>query len=338
MNDTLAGRVSAPAQAPEEAPKAAPAGAVGEAEDESAYTYCTEFIINKAGAAKDPLALRAFLESLGDCVLVADDEAFIKVHCHTDHPGRAIEEALTFGFLTDLKIDNMHEQHRAKAGAAPRKPVGLVAVASGRGVADVFKNLGADEVVEGGQTMNPSTEELLRAAESVDADTVFLLPNNKNIQMAAEQAAALSNGKTRVLHTRTIPQGMSAMLAFDPETDADRNYLAMEAAYEQVRTGQVTYAARDTEFDGKHIRKGEILALDEGKIAFLDNDPVHAAAKLLRSMGDKNTAFITILYGEGVNIVQAEAVKKEAESRMPQAEVNIVEGGQPVYSFILSVE
>lgn len=338
MYDTLAGKADAPVQTPAEPKAVSPAGAVGETEDESAYTYCTEFIINKTGAGTDPLVLRAFLESLGDCVLVADEDAFIKVHCHTDHPGKAIEEALTFGYLTDLKIDNMHEQHRAKAGAAPRKPIGFVAVASGRGIADVFKNLGADTVVEGGQTMNPSTEELLRAAESVPAETVFLLPNNKNIQMAAEQAAALSNGHTRVLHTRTVPQGMSAMLAFDPEADADRNYLAMESAYEQVRTGQVTYAARDTEFDGKRIRKGEILALNEGRVAFLDSDPVRAAGRLLRAMSDKSTAFVTILYGEGVNIVQAEAVKKEAENRMPQAEVNIIDGGQPIYSFILSVE
>lgn len=314
--------------------------AVGDAEDESAFTYCTEFIINKHkdGSAKDPLALRAFLESLGDCVLVADDEDFIKVHCHTDHPGKAIEEALTFGFLTDLKIDNMREQHREKASNIPLKPIGFVAVASGTGVASVFRDLGADAVVEGGQTMNPSTEDILEAVEGVAAQTVFVLPNNKNILMAAEQAVALSAGKARVLHTKTIPQGMTAMLAYLPGVDADQNLLTMESAFGKVQTGLVTYAVRDTEFDGKRIRKGEILALKEGHVAFIDGDPVRAAVKLLRSMADKSTAFITILYGEATNAAQADAVRTEISARFPQVEVNVIDGGQPVYSFILSVE
>lgn len=314
--------------------------AVGEAEDESAFTYCTEFIINKykGSEGKDPLALRAFLESIGDCVLVAEDMDFIKVHCHTDHPGRALEEALTFGFLTDLKIDNMHEQHREKAAGAPLESIGFVTVASGKGVVDVFRDLGVNAVVEGGQTMNPSTEDILKAVESVGAQTVFVLPNNKNILMAAEQAAALSAGKARVLHTKTIPQGMTAMLAYQPDADADQNLLTMESAYNKVRTGLVTYAARDTEFDGKRIHKDEILALKEGRVAFTDSNAVHATVKLLRDMADKSTTFITILYGDGASATQAETVRAEIAGRFPQAEVNVINGGQPVYSFILSVE
>lgn len=314
--------------------------AVGETEDESAFTYCTEFIVNKKkdDSAKDPLALRAFLESLGDCVLVADEEHFIKVHCHTDHPGKAIEEALTFGFLTDMKIDNMHEQHRQKAEDVPPKPIGFVAVGSGKGVVSVFRDLGVDEVVEGGQTMNPSTEELLEAVERVPAQKVFVLPNNKNILMAAEQAVALSAGKARVLHTKTVPQGMTAMLAYSPDMNADQNLLAMEAAYEKVHTGLITYAVRDTEFDGQHIRRGETLALNDGRVAFTDGEPVRAAVHLLRNMANKATAFITILYGEGVNAAQADAVRGETAARFPHAEINVIEGGQPVYGFILSVE
>lgn len=318
----------------------APIDAVGDAEDESAFTYCTEFIVNKRkdGAAKDPVALRAFLESLGDCVLVADEEEFIKVHCHTDHPGKAIEEALTFGFLTDLKIDNMHEQHREKAADATCKAIGFVVVASGAGVVSVFHDLGVDAVVEGGQTMNPSTEDILQAVEGVAAQTVFVLPNNKNILMAAEQAAALSAGKARVLHTKTIPQGMTAMLAYMPDADVDQNLLVMENAFSKVHTGLITYAVRDTEFDGKRIRKDEILALEEGHVSFTDNDAVHAAVKLLRNMADKSTAFITILYGDGASSMQADAVRTEISARFPQTEVNVIQGGQPVYSFILSVE
>ncbi len=338
MLAALEGRVSTEAAAPP--PEQTDSGAVGEAEDESAYTYCTEFIINKekTDAAKDPVALKAFLESLGDCVLVADDEDFIKVHVHTDHPGEALEKALTFGFLTDLKIDNMREQHRRKAESKPRKAIGFVAVASGKGVVSVFRDLGVDTVVEGGQTMNPSIEELLDAVESVAAQTVFLLPNNKNILMAAEQAAALSGGKARVLHTRTIPQGMTAMLAFLPEASADENQMTMEAAYQKVRTGLVTYAARDADVEGRKVRRNEILALEDGRIVFTDTDAAQAALKLLRSLADRATGFITILYGEGVSAAQAEAVRAGIASKYPQAEVNVVDGGQPVYSFILSVE
>ncbi|ADU25790.1 DAK2 domain-containing protein [Ethanoligenens harbinense] len=337
MLDVLEGKAAA-AEPEQDVPPEHDAAA--SAEDESAYAYCTEFIINKRKnvATKDSLALRAFLESLGDCVLVADDEDFIKVHCHTDHPGKAIEEALTFGFLTDLKIDNMHEQHREKADSEPLKAIGFVAVASGKGVAAVFRDLGVDAVVEGGQTMNPSTEDILKAVEGVAAQTVFILPNNKNILMAAEQAAALSAGKARVLHTKTIPQGMTAMLAYLPDADAEQNLLAMESAYGKVHTGLVTYAVRDTEFDGKRIHKGEILALEEGHISFTDGDTMRAAVRLLRDLADKSTAFITILYGEGVNAAQAETVRAEIAGRFPQAEVNVINGGQPIYSFILSVE
>ena len=321
------------------------AGAAGDVDDEEInFTYCTEFIINKTGEApKDPLALRAFLEAAGDCVLVADDKDFIKVHCHTDNPGNAIQEALTYGYLTDIKIDNMREQHARKAAQngrpAVEKAVGFVVVAAGSGIADLFRDLGADKIVEGGQTMNPSTEDILKAVESVPAETVIVLPNNKNIIMAAEQAAALAGGKVHVLHTRTIPQGVSALLSYNPDDEIDANLLNMENAAGKVRTGLITFAARDSEFDGRKIKKDEILALNNGKIAFTDGDPVNAAVRLTRSLSDKSTSYVTLIFGEGVTHEQADSARAQiAEKLPPQAEVNVIDGGQPVYHFIISVE
>ena len=314
-------------------------GETYEQEEKSIYPYCTELIVNKdaGGKGHDPLTLRAFLESLGDCVLVADDTDFIKVHCHTDHPGKVIEEALNFGFLTDIKIDNMRIQSQQKSDT-PIKQMGFVAVASGEGICETFKDLGVDAVVEGGQTMNPSTEDILRAIESVPAQTVFVLPNNKNIIMAAEQAASLSGGKGRVLHTKTVPQGMSAMLAYLPNASVDENMLAMEGASRQVHTGMITYAVRNMDFGGKHIRVNETLALADGQLAFTDSDMVRAAEKLLKQMVDRSTAFITILYGEGASAKQAEYLHTRISAKYPKAEVNIINGGQPLYRFILSVE
>ena len=344
MLQTLRGGVIADSGEPLN-PAEEKAGAAGDADDEEInFTYCTEFIINKTNEApKDPLALRAFLEAAGDCVLVADDKDFIKVHCHTDNPGDAIQEALTYGYLTDIKIDNMREQHAKKAAQNGRpaieKPVGFVVVAAGSGIADLFRDLGADKIVEGGQTMNPSTDDILRAVESVPAETVIVLPNNKNIIMAAEQAAALADCKVHVLHTKTIPQGVSALLSYNPDDEIDANLLNMESAAAKVRTGLITFAARDSEFDGRKIRKDEILALSNGKIAFTDNDPVKAAVRLTRSLSDKNTSYVTLIFGEGVTHEQADSAREQIAEKLPsEAEVNVINGGQPVYHFIISVE
>lgn len=319
-------------------------GAAGDAEEEINFTYCTEFIINRdPDCGKDPLTLRAYLESIGDCVLVADESAFIKVHVHTDNPGNAIQEALTFGYLTDIKIDNMRSQHEKKAAAnkraKPEKPVGFVVVAAGEGIAGVFRDLGADTIVEGGQTMNPSTEDILKAVEATPAETVVVLPNNKNIILAAEQAATISDIKVHVLHTKTIPQGITALLNYNPEDELNANLLNMEAATNAVKTGLVTFAARDSEFDGVKIRKDDILALNNGKIVFTETDPVKAAVRLTKSLSDKSTSYITLIFGESISDEQAEAARVElAEKLSPQAEINVINGGQPVYHFIISVE
>lgn len=323
----------------------AEAGAAGQADEEINFTYCTEFIVNKpAEPTKDPLALRAYLESIGDCVLVADDTNFIKVHCHTDNPGLAIQEALTFGYLSDIKIDNMRIQHEKKANARPErveptKPYGFVAVASGNGIVELFKELGADRIVEGGQTMNPSTEDILANIEATPAETVIVLPNNKNIILAAEQAVSLADRKAYVLHTKTIPQGLTALVGFNPDDDITTNMRNMEAAAENVKTGLVTFAARDSDVDGNKITKNEILGIVNGKILLTESDPVKAAAKIAIKLADKNTTYVSLIYGEGVTPEQADSARQMvAEKLGSQAEINVIDGGQPIYHFIISVE
>jgi uncharacterized protein len=320
-------------------------GAAGDADEDINFTYCTEFIINKpAETEKDPLALRAYLESIGDCVLVADDSNFIKVHCHTDNPGNAIEEALTFGYLSDIKIDNMRIQHEKKAASnlarvAPAKPYGFVVVAAGKGTTELFTELGADRVVEGGQTMNPSTEDILANIEATPAQTVIVLPNNKNIILAAEQAVTLADRTVYVLHTKTIPQGLTALVGFNPEDDVTTNMRNMEAAAERVKTGLVTFAARDSDFDGNKISKDEILGMINGKIVFTESDPVKAAARIAIKLADKNTSYVGIIFGDSVTPEQAEDARLlVAEKLGAQAEINVIDGGQPIYHFIISVE
>ena len=351
----LAGAVSAPAQQES-------AAAFFEDDDgfsgEITFTYCTEFIILRGESEKSPLALRAFLETIGDCVVVVDDDEIIKVHVHTDHPGKAMEEALAYGMLTKLKVDNMrlqfadkvsNAQKAAKAEAQrgnlpyaapdPDRLFGFVAVAAGEGVRQLFLDLGVDQVVSGGQTMNPSTDDILSAVQSIGAQTVFVLPNNKNIIMAAEQSVSLADRQVIVLQTKTIPQGLSAMLAFDAEQDADQNFLAMSRADGRVATGQITFAARDSDFDGHKIKQGEILALEEGKVAFVEKDLVKAANKLAKAIIRKDSTFVTILYGEGATEEQAGEVEKYIHAKFgDDLEVAVINGGQPVYYFILSAE
>ena len=335
--------------------------AAGECETEITFTYCTEFIVNRAEECeKEPSELRGYLETIGDCVVVVDDEEIIKVHVHTDHPGNAIENALTFGQLVHLKIENMRDQHeRAKHDAQkakkkpaksadlsetftpvePTKPVGFVSVCAGDGLAELFKDLGVDTVVSGGQTMNPSTDNILKAIEATPAETVFVLPNNKNIIMAAEQAIKISTRKVIVLHTRTIPQGITAMLNFDPDADNETNAIEMQKAAEKIATGQITFAARDSEFDGHSIKKGELMAITGGKITYVDTDLSKTVMKLLKQMVKKDSEFITIITGADVERSQARVIEEQIMAKYgSKAEVTMINGGQPVYYYIISVE
>ena len=334
--------------------------AAGEFETEITFTYCTEFIVKRdPECAKEPAELRAFLETIGDCVVVVDDEEIIKVHVHTDHPGNAFESGLTFGQLTSMKVENMRDQHeKAKHDAqnakkAPAKtienekieaveitkPVGFVSVCAGDGVAALFRDLGVDTIVSGGQTMNPSTDNILRAIESTPAETVFVLPNNKNIIMAAEQAIPISTRKVIVLHTRTIPQGITAMLNFDESADCEANAIAMQKAAEAIATGQVTFAARDSDFDGHKIKQGEIMAMTGGKISFVDTDIEKATMKLVKSMIKRDSQFVTVIYGADITDSQAAALEQQLNEKFGnKVEITFVNGGQPVYYYIISVE
>ena len=336
--------------------------AAGEFETEITFTYCTEFIVNREeGNTRDPLELRAFLETIGDCVVVVDDEEIIKVHVHTDHPGKALEEGITFGQLVKLKIENMRDQHeRAKHESEtkkskkavksadrtetfkpvePTKPTGFVSVSAGEGLEQLFKDLGVDIVVSGGQTMNPSTDDILRAIEATPAETVYVLPNNKNIIMAAEQAIPLSSRKVIVLHTRTVPQGITAMLNFDPEAADDANAIAMTKAFEAISTGQVTFAARNSNFDGKNIKEGELLALDNGKVSFTETDLEKCMLKLVKQLIKKDSSFLTLIYGEDVSDSKAAEIERVLNEKFgDKLEITLVNGGQPIYYFIISVE
>ena len=335
--------------------------AAGEYETEITFTYCTEFIVNRNREIdKQPAELRAYLETIGDCVVVVDDDEIIKVHVHTDHPGNAIENALTFGQLVHLKIENMRDQHeRAKHDAenaqkkpaksadltetftpvTPTKPVGFVSVCAGDGVAELFRDLGVDTVVSGGQTMNPSTDDILKAVETTPAETVFVLPNNKNIIMAAEQCIPISTRKVIVIHTRTIPQGISAMLAYDPDTEDEANAIEMQKATEKIATGQVTFAARDSDFDGHSIKKGEILAMLGGKISFVENDVDKSVLKLLKQMIKRDSQFVTVIYGEDVSEEQAALLEGQIRQKYgAKTEITVINGGQPIYYYIISVE
>ncbi len=336
--------------------------AAGELEDfDINFPYCTEFIVNRNPECdKEPSELRAYLETIGDCVVVVDDEEIIKVHVHTDHPGNAIENALTFGALVKLKIENMADQHeRAKHDATnrakkpaknaertetitsvePTKPFGFVSVAAGEGLSALFSDLGADVVVSGGQTMNPSTDDILRAIEKTPAETVFVFPNNKNIIMAAEQAVPLATRNVIVIHTRTIPQGVTAMLNFDPDASANDNAITMGNVINGVSTGQITFAARDSEFDGKKINEGDLLALDNGKIVFTENDLEACLLKLTKRLIKNDSSFVTVFYGEEVTDEAAEGMLAALEAKFGgKVEFTLVNGGQPVYYFIISVE
>lgn len=320
------------------------------ADEDIVFAYCTEYIINRsdAGKKKDPKILRAMLESIGDCVVVVDDEEIIKVHVHTNQPDRALKEALTYGDLVNIKIENMREQHTQKVIdeqkkgerkiAAPEKPYGFVVVAAGAGICSAYRDLGVDEIVEGGQTMNPSTEDILSAIDATPAETVFVLPNNKNIIMAAQQTVELSEKNVVVLETKHIPQGISAMLAFDPDADVEANRDAMTAAAQGVTSGSITYAARDSEFDGHNIKKGEYLALCEGKLSQSGTELAAVMGTMAADMKLADHEFITVFYGEEVTEEDAAKMEELCKKAAPNAEVMLLEGNQPVYYYIISAE
>ncbi len=328
--------------------------AVAQYDEEINFTYCTEYIVEKYDSSADSAKLRAYLETIGDCVVVVEDDEIIKVHVHTDHPGKAITKALEFGrFINDPKpkIENMKIQHAGKVKEAaiakqqefvpvePTKDFGFVAVAAGAGLERTFIDLGVDQVVRGGQTMNPSTDDILKAIHATPAKTVFVLPNNKNIIMAAEQAVNLANRNVCVLQTRTIPQGIAAMLAYDELSPLTENRIAMTKAAEAVSTGSITFAARDSELDGKPIRKDEVLALDNGKLSFTEKDVNKAAYKLTKKMVKGDSSYVTVIYGADVTEEQSQQLKEMLAAKLNnRIELTMINGGQPVYYYLISVE
>ena len=325
--------------------------AAAEYEGEITFTYCTEFIVNRKEdkAESDAADLRAYLETIGDCVVVVDDEDIIKTHVHTDHPGNALEKALTFGQLVNLKIENMRDQHeRAKHDSenAKKRPVNnayntekITSVEPTEEFGFVSVCVGVNTIVSGGQTMNPSTDDILKAIEQTPAKTVFVLPNNKNIIMAAEQAVPLASRKVIVLPTRTIPMGISAVISFDPELSDEENAINMQNAFANVSTGQITFAARDSDFDGLKIKKDDLMAMENGKIVFTDTDLTRCAVKLCQRMCKKDVQFLTLIFGEDVDEKTASLVQSELDEKFGgKIEVTVINGGQPVYYFIISAE
>lgn len=337
------------------------------------FRYCTEFIVEKKEKGLDVEDFRSAIAPKGDCMLVIDDDEIVKVHIHTNHPGFVLEEAVKLGEMINLKIDNMKRQHKTlikesasvnkkvpaavedkkKTGAkkaktekkvkesVPRKEYGFVAVCAGKGIADILKDLGADKIIEGGQTMNPSTEDILKAVRRVSANTVFVFPNNKNIVMAASQAAQLEDKRRIiVIPTTSIPQCISAMMSFNEKKDADVNESSMNKAAQKVSSGQLTYAVRDTEFDGNTIKKNDILGMCEGKITAVGKDTDDVLEKLISEMADEDTEYITVYYGKDIKKSQAERMQRalEAKYESDEIEVTFKNGGQPLYYYIIGVE
>ena len=332
------------------------------------FGYCTEFIIllDKPLTKEDEKGLKKFFLSIGDSLVLVADEEICKVHVHTNHPGQAFEKALTFGALSNMKIDNMRLEHQEKlikdaeneaarqrqqeaeeekltaqeaAKAQPAKEVGFIAVSAGEGLTDIFKGLGVDYLIEGGQTMNPSTEDMLNAIDQVNAKNIFILPNNKNIILAAEQARDLTEDKKIVvLPTKNIPQGISAMIGYMPEASVDENAENMKDACQDIASGQVTYAVRDTSIDGKEIHNGDIMGINDDGIAAVGKDLMETTIDLLSTMVDEDSELICLYYGVDVSKQDADALSDEIEEKFPECEVEVNFGGQPIYYYMISVE
>ena len=316
-------------------------------EDEDiTFTYCTEFIISRENDL-DPEKLRDFLSSLGDSLVLVDDDEIIKVHVHTNDPGKALHEAMDYGSFVTVKIENMRLQHTEKVLseqeiapkiAEPEKPLGVVSVCAGDGLADVFMNLGVDGIISGGQTMNPSTQDILEAVNKVPAETVFVLPNNKNIIMAAEQVDALTPKNVVVIPSKTVPQGITAMLSFNPEGEVEENTEALTEALSTVDTMQITYAARNSDFDGYDIHEGDYLALYGSALFGTSRDIKVLLRSLAEKVRDEGKEYITIYYGADVKERHAQKAADIFAEVCPDADVNLLSGGQPVYYYLISAE
>ena len=310
------------------------------------FMYCTEFIINKKSASYSVASFRAAIQDKGDCMLVIDDDEVVKVHIHTNNPGFVLEKAVKLGELESIKIDNMKIQHseniaEAKTQTAPAEPAkkyGMVAVAAGEGMENIFMEIGVDKMVEGGQSMNPSTEDILRAVDSVNAETVFVFPNNKNIILAAEQVDELTEKNVVVIPTKTIPQGISALLSFDPDAETEVNRDAMLEVVALVKTGSVTFAARDSEIDGMNIKKDDIMGMEEGKITHLGSNPADVVMELLSDMADSDSSMISVFYGSDVSEEDAAELEKKINEAYPKLDCMVHNGGQPLYYYIISIE
>ena len=315
-------------------------------DEDITFAYCTEFIISRSNE-KDPQALREFLGGLGDSLVLVDDEEIIKVHVHTNDPGTALHEAIEYGSLVTVKIENMRLQHTEKVIsereltpkiAKPEKPLGVVSVCAGAGLTDVFVNLGADQIVSGGQTMNPSTQDLLEAVNRVPAETVLILPNNKNIIMAAEQVDALTPKNVIVISSKTIPQGVTAMLSYNPEGTVEENKEAMTEALGTVDTMQITFAARNSDFDGYTIHEGDYLAIYGSALFGTSKDIKALIRSLAEKVRDAGKEYITIYYGQDIKEKHAQKVADVFAEICPDADVNLINGGQPVYYYLISAE
>lgn len=331
-----------------------------QAEADIKFGYCTEFIImtDKAFTDKDEAKLKAYLESIGDSIVCVADDDIVKIHVHTNDPGLAIQKALTHGQLSRIKIDNMREEHQeklirdaekvaaqqAKAAEAkkkkePRKPVGFIAVSIGKGMNEIFRELGVDYIIEGGQTMNPSTDDMLTAIDEVNADHIFILPNNKNIILAANQAQSLTKDKDIiVIPTKTVPQGITAVISYMPEADVDANLEAMQEAVKNVKTGQVTYAVRDTKIDDKVIHEGDIMGIGDQGILSVGQSVEETAKDMISQLVDEDSELISLYYGQDINEEDAAAFAQSVEELYPDIDVDVHMGGQPIYYYVLSVE
>ena len=336
----------------------APTGAAAEVKDkadfsqisdeEITFTYCTEFIISRENDL-DPEKLRDFLSSLGDSLVLVDDDEIIKVHVHTNDPGKALHEAMDYGSFVTVKIENMRLQHTEKVMneqeqaqepviAEPEKACGVVSVCAGEGLATVFKDLGVDGIIAGGQTMNPSTQDILEVVNKVPAETVYVLPNNKNIIMAAEQVDALSPKRVVVIPTKTVPQGVTAMLNFNPEGEVEENVAAMTESLATVDTMQITYAARNSDFDGHDIHEGDYLALYGGKLFMTGRDLDAILTALAEKVQELGKEYITIYYGQDVNEETAQKAADIFSQVCTDGDINLLSGGQPVYYYLISAE
>ena len=324
------------------------------------FGYCTEFIImtEKEFTEKDENEFKAYLESIGDSIVCVADDDVVKVHVHTNDPGLAIQKALTYGQLSRMKIDNMREEHQEKLirdaekvaaqqvksseeqkKKEPRKPVGFIAVSIGEGMNEIFRELGVDYIIEGGQTMNPSTDDMLTAIDNVNADHIFILPNNKNIILAANQAQSLTKDKDiLVIPTKTVPQGITAVISYMPEADVDTNMESMQEAIKNVKTGQVTYAVRDTHIDDKEIHEGDIMGIGDKGILSVGQSVEATAKEMLEHMVDEDSELISLYYGQDVLQEDAEKFAASVEELYPDVDIDLHSGGQPIYYYVISVE